>query len=62
MDQEPMESAIKQSSMTSWKNPFVMQLYSDILNMPVEVINAEVGPAQGSAVFAAVAAGCYENI
>lgn len=46
----------------SLKNPFVMQLYSDILNMPVEVINAEVGPAQGSAVFAAVAAGCYENI
>ncbi len=46
----------------SLKNPFVMQLYSDILNMSVEVINAEVGPALGSAIFAAVAAGCYENI
>lgn len=46
----------------SLKNPFVMQIYSDVLNMPVEVIRAEVGPALGSAVFAAVAAGCYENI
>jgi len=39
-----------------------MQIYADILNMSVEVINAEVGPALGSAIFAAVAAGCYENI
>lgn len=46
----------------SLKNPFVMQVYSDVLNMPVEVIRAEVGPALGSAIFAAVAAGCYENI
>lgn len=46
----------------SLKNPFVMQIYSDILNMPVEVINAEVGPALGSAIFAAVAAGCYDTI
>ena len=46
----------------SLKNPFVMQIYSDVLNMPVEVIDAEVGPALGSAIFAAVAAGCYENI
>lgn len=46
----------------SLKNPFAMQLYSDILNMPVEVIRAEVGPALGSAIFAAVAAGSYDNI
>ena len=46
----------------SLKNPFVMQIYSDVLNMPVEVIRAEVGPALGSAIFAAVAAGCYKNI
>lgn len=46
----------------SLKNPFIMQLYADVLNMPVEVINAEVGPALGSAIFAAVAAGCHENI
>lgn len=46
----------------SLKNPFVMQLYSDVLNMPVEVIRAEVGPALGSAIFAAVAAGAYDNV
>ena len=34
-----------------------MQLYADILNMPVEVIDEECGPALGSAIFAAVAAG-----
>lgn len=28
----------------------------------MEVIDAEVGPALGSAIFAAVAAGCHENI
>lgn len=39
-----------------------MQLYSDVLNMPVEVIRAEVGPALGSAIFAAVAAGAYDNV
>ena len=41
----------------SRKNPFAMQLYADILNMPVEVIDEECGPALGSAIFAAVAAG-----
>lgn len=46
----------------SLKNPFVMQLYSDVLNMPVEVIDAQVGPALGSAIFGAVAAGCYHSL
>lgn len=41
----------------SFKNPFAMQLYADILKMPVEVIDAQHGPALGSAIFAAVAAG-----
>ena len=41
----------------SRKNPFAMQLYADILNMPIEVINEECGSALGSAIFAAVAAG-----
>lgn len=41
----------------SIKNPFAMQLYADILKMPVEVIDAQVGPALGSAMFASVAAG-----
>lgn len=46
----------------SLKNPLVMQIYADVLNMPVEVIDAQVGPALGSAIFAAVAAGCYDTI
>ncbi|MBO4887890.1 MAG: ribulokinase [Firmicutes bacterium] len=41
----------------SQKNPFAMQLYADILGMPVEVVPLPVGPAHGSAIFAAVAAG-----
>ena len=41
----------------SRKNPFAMQLYADILNMPIEVIDEECGSALGSAIFAAVAAG-----
>ena len=39
------------------KNPFAMQLYADILNMSIEVIDEACGPALGSAIFAAVAAG-----
>ncbi len=41
----------------SRKNPFIMQLYADILGMNVEVIETQVGPALGSAIFAAAAAG-----
>ena len=41
----------------SLKNPFAMQLYADILEMPVHVVNTPVGPALGSAVFGALAAG-----
>ena len=40
----------------SRKNAFIMQLYADILNMPVEVLKTTEGPALGSAVFAAAAA------
>ena len=41
----------------SQKNPFAMQLYADILGMPVEVVPLPVGPAYGSAIFGAAAAG-----
>ena len=40
----------------SRKNPFIMQLYADILGLPVEVLETQVGPALGSAIFAAAAA------
>jgi len=41
----------------SQKNPFMMQIYADILNMPVKIASATHGPAYGSAMFGAVAAG-----
>lgn len=39
------------------KNPFIMQLYSDILNIPIKISGTSKAPALGSAITAAVAAG-----
>lgn len=44
------------------KNKFVMQIYADVLNRPIHIINSDQGPALGSAIHAAVAAGAYANI
>jgi L-ribulokinase len=44
------------------RNPFLMQVYSDVLRMPLSVIESEQGPALGSAIHAAVAAGCYPDV
>lgn len=44
------------------KNKFVMQTYADVLNRPIHIIKSEQGPALGSAIHAAVAAGEYPNI
>jgi len=41
----------------SQKNSFMMQIYADVLDMPVKIASATHGPAFGSAMFAAVAAG-----
>ncbi|SHF68372.1 L-ribulokinase [Jatrophihabitans endophyticus] len=41
---------------------FVMQIYADVLRMPLSVLDSGQGPALGSAIFAAVAAGQYEDI
>ena len=41
------------------KNPLLMQLYADLLGRPVEAGQVSEGPAVGSAVYAAVAAGIY---
>ena len=43
------------------KNPFLMQIYSDVLRMPISTIASDQGPALGSAIHAAVAAGAYPN-
>jgi L-ribulokinase len=44
------------------KNSFVMQLYADIIGMPISVIGSDQGPALGSAIHAAVAAGAHADI
>ena len=43
------------------KNSFVMQIYADVLNMPITIIKSAQGPALGSAIHAAVAAGVYKE-
>ncbi|HEX7301830.1 ribulokinase [Lentzea sp.] len=44
------------------KNPLLMQIYADVVNLPLSVIGSAQGPALGSAMHAAVAAGSYEDI
>ncbi|GAA2360783.1 ribulokinase [Dactylosporangium salmoneum] len=44
------------------KNRFLMQIYADVLRRPISVIGSEQGPALGSAMHAAVAAGIYPDI
>ena len=41
----------------SQKNAMAMQIYADVLNMPVRAVDAKQGAALGSAMFAATAAG-----
>ena len=41
----------------SRKNGMAMQIYADVLHMPVRVADTDQGPALGSAIFAAAAAG-----
>jgi L-ribulokinase len=44
------------------RNPVLMQIYSDVLRMPISTIASLQGPALGSAIHAAVAAGAYADI
>jgi L-ribulokinase len=44
------------------RNRHLMQTYSDVLRMPISVIGSEQGPALGSAIHAAVAAGAYPDV
>ncbi len=44
------------------KNAFLMQVYSDVLRLPISTIASEQGPALGSAIHAAVAAGAYPDV
>jgi L-ribulokinase len=44
------------------KNEVLMQIYADVTNVPLSTIGSAQGPALGSAMHAAVAAGAYEDI
>jgi L-ribulokinase len=44
------------------KNKFLMQLYCDVTRLPLSILDSEQGPALGSAIHAAVAAGEYTDI
>jgi L-ribulokinase len=44
------------------KNALLMQIYADVLRMPLSVIGSEQGPALGSAIHAAAAAGAYPDV
>ena len=44
------------------RNAFLMQMYSDVTRLPLSVIDSLQGPALGSAIHAAVAAGAYPSV
>lgn len=44
------------------KNELLMQIYADVTRLPLSVIDSEQGPALGSAIHAAVAAGIYPDV
>ena len=44
------------------KNRLLMQIYADVLRLPLSLIGSEQGPALGSAIHAAVAAGAYPDV
>ena len=44
------------------KNRLLMQIYADVLRLPLSLIGSEQGPALGSAIHAAVAAGVYPDV
>jgi len=46
----------------SMKNPLMMQQYADICNCPIYVGQVAEGPALGTAIYAAVAAGVYGSV
>ena len=44
------------------KNAFLMQMYADVTRRPLSLLDDEQGPALGSAIHAAVAAGAYPDV
>jgi L-ribulokinase len=44
------------------KSPFIMQIMADVMNMPIRIVKSEQTCALGAAMFAATAAGVYEDV
>ena len=44
------------------RNPWLMQLYADVTQRPLDILGSEQGPALGSAIHAADAAGCHADV
>jgi len=44
------------------KNALLMQIYADVLNLPLSVATSDQAPALGAAIHAAVAAGAYPDV
>jgi L-ribulokinase len=44
------------------KNELLMQIYADVLRLPLSVLDSAQGPALGAAIHAAVAAGAYPDV
>jgi L-ribulokinase len=44
------------------KNALLMQIYADVTRLPLSIIDSQQGPALGSAIHAAVAAGAYADV
>ncbi|MGB3774181.1 MAG: ribulokinase [Leeuwenhoekiella sp.] len=44
------------------KSPFIMQTLANVLNRPIKIAASDQAPALGAAIYAAVAAGIYEDV
>lgn len=56
----PVESFVAAGGLT--QNPVLMQIYADVLGMPVSLIGSSEGAALGAAIHGAVAAGAYPSL
>ena len=44
------------------KNPLLMQIYADVVGLPLSVVPSTQAPALGSAIHAAAAAGAFGDV
>ncbi len=56
----PVTDLVAAGGLTS--NRLLMQIYADVTNRPLSIIGSAQGPALGSAIHAAVAAGAYPSV